>query len=169
MKKLTSIILTLILGCQCLVNMGILSYYQLNKEYIAEVLCINREKPDLDCGGKCFLTEKLNQANQEEENDGPVTQQEKIEIPSFLISRYFFQFHTFLIQPEKISLSNKHLFVHFDSLGVFHPPKAWYFSTLLLNPSNKTCLFGCLSCPWNISRQINYTLSKIFFFNLKEI
>lgn len=112
------------MSCQCLVNMGILTYYQLNKEYIAQVLCINREKPELHCDGKCFLTEKLNQANQAEEKDIPATQQEKIEIPSFLISKHFFQFQTVIIQQIKYPLSNKHLCILPDSSGVFHPPKA---------------------------------------------
>ena len=36
--------------------------YELRKEYISEVLCINREKPDLECEGSCILTKKLNEA-----------------------------------------------------------------------------------------------------------
>lgn len=33
--------------------------YALNKDYIAEVLCINREKPEMDCDGKCYLMSNL--------------------------------------------------------------------------------------------------------------
>ena len=38
---------------------GTIAYYQTNKEYIARVLCENRDKPDLHCDGKCYLAKKL--------------------------------------------------------------------------------------------------------------
>jgi hypothetical protein len=38
---------------------GIIAHYQLNKEYIARVLCENRDKPDLHCDGKCYLAKRL--------------------------------------------------------------------------------------------------------------
>ena len=36
-----------------------MGYYQLNKEYIARVLCENRDKPQLHCDGKCYLAKRL--------------------------------------------------------------------------------------------------------------
>ena len=33
--------------------------YGLNYEYIAEVLCINTDKPELECNGKCYLTQEI--------------------------------------------------------------------------------------------------------------
>lgn len=38
---------------------GTIAYYHANKEYIARVLCQNRDKPDLHCDGKCYLAKKL--------------------------------------------------------------------------------------------------------------
>jgi len=38
---------------------GTIAYYQINKAYIARVLCENRSKPELHCDGKCFLAKKL--------------------------------------------------------------------------------------------------------------
>lgn len=38
---------------------GTIAYYQLNKDYIARVLCENRSRPDLHCDGKCYLAKKL--------------------------------------------------------------------------------------------------------------
>lgn len=33
--------------------------FKLNQEYIAKVLCINRDKPQLDCDGQCILMQKM--------------------------------------------------------------------------------------------------------------
>ena len=38
---------------------GIVAHYQLNKEYIARVLCENRNRPELHCDGKCYLARRL--------------------------------------------------------------------------------------------------------------
>lgn len=36
--------------------------YTLHKEYVQKVLCINKEKPQLKCEGKCYLAQKLKEA-----------------------------------------------------------------------------------------------------------
>jgi len=36
--------------------------YYANQEYFAKVLCINRDKPQLQCNGKCILMQKLKKA-----------------------------------------------------------------------------------------------------------
>lgn len=48
--------------------------YLLNKEYIAKVLCVNRDKPQMKCNGKCHLNKQLQkQADAETEGkDKPV-------------------------------------------------------------------------------------------------
>lgn len=38
---------------------GTIAYYQLNQDYIARVLCENRDKPQLHCDGQCYLAKKL--------------------------------------------------------------------------------------------------------------
>ncbi|MCF2447636.1 hypothetical protein L0657_27015 [Dyadobacter sp. CY345] len=46
---------------------GTIAYYQINKEYITRVLCVNRDKPQLNCNGHCYLAKKL-KAQQEKED-----------------------------------------------------------------------------------------------------
>ncbi|WP_294276678.1 hypothetical protein [uncultured Chryseobacterium sp.] len=36
-----------------------LAEYAVNYTYIAEVLCINKAKPELHCNGKCYLSKEL--------------------------------------------------------------------------------------------------------------
>ena len=47
--------------------------YEINKKYIAEVLCENMTKPEMKCNGKCHLKKQLKIANDEpEEQSSPV-------------------------------------------------------------------------------------------------
>src|SRR5690554_6181912 len=41
--------------------------FKLNQDYITKVLCINREKPQLECNGQCVLMQKMKKS-QETEN-----------------------------------------------------------------------------------------------------
>lgn len=40
--------------------------YILNYEYISEVLCINQDKPELECDGKCYLKSQIQQQSEPE-------------------------------------------------------------------------------------------------------
>lgn len=112
------------MSCQCLVQMGIMTYYQLNKEYIAEVLCINREKPELHCNGSCFLKEKLQENAPASAEEFPATQQQRIEIPSFLVTHYQFKFQSYQQTAQKLPLFMPSISIPLISFAVFHPPRA---------------------------------------------
>jgi len=46
----------------------LIEYYS-NKEYIASVLCENRDKPALACNGKCYLEKQLKKANTQDNHN----------------------------------------------------------------------------------------------------
>jgi len=43
--------------------------FELNRNYVATHLCENRDKPWLHCGGKCYFTKKIKQAEEKDKND----------------------------------------------------------------------------------------------------
>jgi hypothetical protein len=43
--------------------------YTLNKAYVSNVLCVNRDKPQMHCDGKCFLKKELNRNADRQHND----------------------------------------------------------------------------------------------------
>ena len=45
--------------------------YVVNQDYIAEFLCINKEKTELDCQGKCYLMQRLNEQKEEKNRNLP--------------------------------------------------------------------------------------------------
>ena len=40
--------------------------YILNQDYIAEFLCVNKDKPELQCNGKCHLAKELKKQQEKE-------------------------------------------------------------------------------------------------------
>ncbi|WP_229239682.1 hypothetical protein [Echinicola soli] len=96
--------------------------YVLNKEYIAENLCINRDKPEMHCDGKCFLAEKLKEAqDQKEQQPGGIDFSRDFGI-------YILQENHFGFQGLKIPNNLPIAFYQggncfHTSTDIFHPPK----------------------------------------------
>ncbi|HET8837465.1 MAG TPA: hypothetical protein VFM82_00550 [Flavobacteriaceae bacterium] len=55
-------------------------YYYLNQDYIAEFLCINKDKPEMHCDGKCYLMKQLAKQEQHKGNPTPNIQLENYPI-----------------------------------------------------------------------------------------
>lgn len=54
-----------------MMKLSIITLYELNKTYIAENICVNKNKPQLHCNGKCYLKKQL------ERTDNNLTQENK--------------------------------------------------------------------------------------------
>jgi hypothetical protein len=64
---------------------GIVGYYLINIDYISKVLCINRDKPEMKCDGKCHLKSQFRQ-QEEREQKGPLNLKEISETVLFFAS-----------------------------------------------------------------------------------
>lgn len=95
--------------------------FKLNEDYIAKVLCINREKPQVDCNGQCVLMQKMKStqdANHPEQSQSSKTHLlEIISDISLLFRPLLFPAvkKEFFVYNEEISLE------HFSK--IFPPPK----------------------------------------------
>lgn len=98
--------------------------YVVNYEYISKVLCINRDKPKMQCNGKCHLMQELAKASDAEK---PVSSDKKImsqvlevlffeEIPSLKIAQVCFG------AKEKTNPVYSNLYSHMNMYSIFHPP-----------------------------------------------
>lgn len=72
MRYPIALILFICVALRPAINVGYVLYYELNIDYIIEELCVNKDKPQLQCNGKCFLTQKLTQDTVVDE-DAPAT------------------------------------------------------------------------------------------------
>ena len=97
LKKLFSIFLAIVILSQVFVNVGIGVYYHLNKAYITQKLCENKNNPDIHCNGHCYLTKQLKKAEEGEQKQAQKILKEKEEIISnqvkTLPGKYFPSFH----------------------------------------------------------------------------
>ncbi|MCS6794516.1 MAG: hypothetical protein NZ516_01000 [Raineya sp.] len=75
MKQLITILLFSATLLQPLQTFWVKVSFELNKNFIAKNLCENRFKPELKCGGKCYLMKKLAEKQKQEKE----TQKERIE------------------------------------------------------------------------------------------
>lgn len=78
-----------------LTKIGILIDFKINQDFIAEVLCINRGKPMSTCNGKCYLSEQLKKAEEQEEKKAPTSNKERLEVIYYYTKSSFdFLFYT---------------------------------------------------------------------------
>lgn len=49
-------------------KMFVFAGFELNRAYIAEKLCENKERPWLHCNGRCYLAKKIRQAEEKEKS-----------------------------------------------------------------------------------------------------
>ena len=100
----------------------ILVNYQVNKNYIAEFLCINKAKPELQCQGHCYLKKSLQKADQA----GSQTTNQHLKTASEITLFYQDFFSCPLIPaPDKSELTSNYkpgIFIQ-TSTAVFHPPQ----------------------------------------------
>lgn len=120
MKNIIALALIFALGFQFLSKLGLISYYLLNKDFIIEEYCENKNEPQLKCEGTCFLKKGLekNEANDKEQAETV----KSIEIPSFLISSYLqekplFTWRINFLKPYHSS------YYYLCGETPFHPPK----------------------------------------------
>jgi hypothetical protein len=64
LRKSLAIVLLLAFSTQLSAKALVIGYYYLNQKYIAENLCVNKEKPQMDCNGKCHLKKQLSKQEQ---------------------------------------------------------------------------------------------------------
>jgi len=49
--------------------LGTVAYFNLNRDYVARVLCENRDKPQMNCNGQCYLAKKLKASQDKQDKE----------------------------------------------------------------------------------------------------
>lgn len=97
--------------------------FSARREYIAEVLCINKDKPMLNCNGQCYLAKKLKAAQEQQDKENESV---NVKTAPYFFSQTFDQIsfaraYSLIIQKYQ----NKVLYFVFKSFlsEVFVPPR----------------------------------------------
>ncbi|QQL51595.1 hypothetical protein GO620_015715 [Mucilaginibacter ginkgonis] len=99
--------------------------FELNQKYIAEKLCINKNRPWLHCNGRCYFIKKIKQAEEEDRKQSAKDNLNRLEV-SFFQQPIIIGF----IQPKIISQAHQHfaaytyLYTNHYLDSIFRPPKA---------------------------------------------
>src|SRR5690606_6836673 len=94
--------------------------FKLNQDYITKVLCINREKPQLNCEGQCVLMQKMKNTQ-----DGELPGQSQNSKTQLL---EIFSELTAVFLPLSVPVAHQEFFAYnegnsLDSFSkIFHPP-----------------------------------------------
>jgi hypothetical protein len=124
-KNLHTIIAFIVISAFVMQALGkfiIYTDYIINKEYIANNLCVNKSKPILKCNGKCHLAKQLKKQDQKENKSS--SSKEKIEVITTQVSGetfVFFEGEFFQDNNNDIFNYNKNLIQSYLS-SVFQPP-----------------------------------------------
>jgi len=98
----------------------ILIHYQINKEYITNNFCENKNKPEAKCCGHCHLKKQLDKQDKNEQAPNQ-NSKDKNEI-QFFSKMYTINYSSF---EKNIALNANYLFAISDhqKISVFQPPK----------------------------------------------
>jgi len=109
--------------------LGLFTYFEINRDYIARVVCVNRdqynpEEPEITmCGGTCFLQKNLKLIDESSTQDEKVPSSHlKVEIPSFVLSEHHVALIVVIIDNELHSTPYLIGDVSGISASIFHPP-----------------------------------------------
>ncbi len=126
MRHAVIILLLLSLSFQSLVKLGVIAWYEINKQYVATVLCENKAKPQMKCNGKCYLKKQLAKAEEKSDSKSKNRQhsETRAEAVDFIITeKVFLSFFT----TTAAAIENDY---YADTKGIdyspsiFHPPLA---------------------------------------------
>lgn len=99
--------------------------YAINYDYIVDNLCENRDKPEMQCNGKCYLTKQLAEETAGKEKNPFSNKSTSSEIPQFIISekipefKFCFCARTSSLETGYKSNLNSSLFIS----KILHPPQ----------------------------------------------
>ena len=123
MRFLKSSTLILVIMSHQVYNLAVLTYWLTNHTYIAKNLCINKEKPEMHCDGKCYLKQKMstNPDNKQEDEKTSIKLKISTEVYNFLpLQNIVFASMPLILSAKPIGKSTKRgTLIPWD---IFKPP-----------------------------------------------
>ena len=119
LKPIAILLLFSLLGSTCS-SLFVYVGFEANQKFIAAELCVNKDKPQLHCNGKCYLMKKLKQAQDKEQKQERQTQKTQIQdalvVKPLIFKQYAFadiKLHVPFSTGMPLSIKN----------SIFHPPQ----------------------------------------------
>ena len=96
--------------------------YQANKAYIMEFLCINRDKPELQCEGKCHLKKELKKSEQADKQANEKARKQELPVTLYCQAMFRLPAHD---ASQTVSPTTPFRQGHAPGIAfaIFHPPR----------------------------------------------
>jgi hypothetical protein len=103
---------------------GTIAYYHANKDYIARVLCENRDRPELHCDGQCYLAKQLKAQQDKQDKETTERVQNTPIVQLFCEASQPFLFRAVGSAWSSVDFPDYSFPAYTTSLkGPFHPPQ----------------------------------------------
>ena len=123
MRRFISSVLILIFLSPLMMKVGIIVDFKVHQDFIAKVLCINKDKPMSNCNGKCILAQKLKKAEEPQKKELPAALKERSEINLFISEIIDLTTLPEIVRDDFSHFKKLSLYTSNHSDDVFHPPK----------------------------------------------
>jgi hypothetical protein len=119
-RRIIALTLLLALLSSILAKLFVYAEFKSNQAYIASTLCENRDRPALNCQGKCYLMKKLKEAEDKEKKQENQTQK-KASVDLFFLNETVAPVLAIAIPVQKKPSIQKFTLPEFDR-EIAHPP-----------------------------------------------
>jgi hypothetical protein len=120
LRRLTASLLIIALVAANFSRLFIYAGFEINKGYIAAHLCVNINRPWLQCGGKCYYNKKIKQA-QEKEKTGDRPSQKNLFQEGLFTQKSVIKFYTRVLRVMHVP--NHSAALPFVQIPIFQPPQ----------------------------------------------
>lgn len=98
--------------------------YHANYDYIANVLCENRDKPYLECNGKCYLEKQLKKANHtNHDHKSTVPSINFDDYPISPVTQFGYRISSAIIITNSVVKSSINIYQDEYLSSILHPPQ----------------------------------------------
>lgn len=119
-RRIIALTLLLALLSSILSKLFVYAEFKSNQARIAATLCENRERPELNCQGKCYLMKKLKEAEDKEKKQENQTQK-KASVDLFFLNETVAPVLVIALPAQKKPSTQKFTLPEFDR-EIAHPP-----------------------------------------------
>ncbi|MDB2606474.1 hypothetical protein N9Y48_01710 [Zobellia sp.] len=120
MKHLTPVFFTLLYLVAMVRPVVPIIEFVVDQDYIAEFLCINTDKPELECNGKCYLMQMLQEQENEKQDNLPRIDLSEYPIGFIHVSEIPLK-NTFEVR-SAVSFYDRDNYSYTYIFSTFHPP-----------------------------------------------
>jgi len=123
LRAVFAILLILLLSWPSLLKVAVFANWQINREYIAQNLCENRQKPESDCEGNCQLVKETGKTEDSHSPAIPAKTIEKINLEIFDCLTTDIQIPGIIREIEPLFSFTAEINNPLFSKPFFHPPE----------------------------------------------